>query len=135
RGAGGGRRGVAAAHVEKILAVARSREASGRRLPLPGGREALFRFDEIAFGPRPNLVRPFSYALPVPGRIEVPGGITIVTRTADRESASKKTGEWSAIVAVPRTAGLVVRSRRAGGPGRGGGRGRGPQGGPSSRPG
>src|SRR5262249_35146402 len=88
--------------------------ASGRRLPLPGGREALFRFDEIAFGPRPNLVRPFSYALPVPGRVEVPGGITIVTRTADRESASKKTGEGAAIGAVPGTAGRVVRSGRAG---------------------
>ena len=110
----GGLRGVAAAHVEKILAVARSRGASGRRLPLPRGWEALFSFDEIGFEPRPKPLRPFSYPLPVPGRIEVPGGITIETRTADRESASKKTGEWSAIVAVLGTAGLVVRSRRAG---------------------
>jgi tRNA(Ile)-lysidine synthase len=110
----GGLRGVSASHVETILAVSRSRTASGRRLPLPGGREALFRFDEIALGPRSSPARPFSRALPVPGRVEVPGGITIVTRTADPETASKETGEWSAIVAVPRTAGLVVRSRRVG---------------------
>ena len=110
----GGLRGVAAEHAEKILAVARSRGASGRRLPLPGGREALFRFDVIVLAVRSAPARPFSYALPIPGRIEVPGGITIVTRTANAESASKQTGEWSAILAVPPVAGLVVRSRRAG---------------------
>jgi tRNA(Ile)-lysidine synthase len=110
----GGLRGVAATHVEKILGVASSKAASGRRLPLPGERDVVFRFDRIWVVPRTPPAQPFAYALPVPGRIELPGGLTVVARNARRRLASKEMGEWSAIVETPETAGLVVRSRRPG---------------------
>jgi tRNA(Ile)-lysidine synthase len=48
----GGLRQVGAGHVERILALARSKAPSGRRLPLPGGREARFRKDDLRLGPR-----------------------------------------------------------------------------------
>jgi tRNA(Ile)-lysidine synthase len=43
----GGLRGISAAHVERLLRIARGKAPAGRRLPLPGGREARFRFDEL----------------------------------------------------------------------------------------
>jgi tRNA(Ile)-lysidine synthase len=50
-GAGGLAR-VGALHVERILGLARSKAPSGRRLPLPGGREARFTRDEVRFEKR-----------------------------------------------------------------------------------
>jgi tRNA(Ile)-lysidine synthase len=44
---GGGLARVGAVHVEGILRLARSSAPSGRRLPLPGGREARFTRDEV----------------------------------------------------------------------------------------
>jgi tRNA(Ile)-lysidine synthase len=110
----GGLRGVAATHVEKILEVAHSKSASGRRLALPGDRDAVFRFDRVCVVPRTPPAQPFAYALPVPGRIELPGGVTVVARTDRRPLASKEMGGWTAIVETPEGAGLVVRSRRPG---------------------
>jgi len=43
---------VGAVHVEGILVLARSRSSSGRRLPLPSGREVRYRLDEVHLGPR-----------------------------------------------------------------------------------
>ena len=43
----GGLAQVGALHVERILALARAKASAGRRLPLPGGREARFTRDEV----------------------------------------------------------------------------------------
>jgi tRNA(Ile)-lysidine synthase len=43
----GGLAQVGALHVERVLELARSKAPSGRRLPLPGGREALFTRVEV----------------------------------------------------------------------------------------
>ena len=48
----GGLARVGAVHVEGILVLARSRSSSGRRLPLPSGREVRYRLDEVHLGPR-----------------------------------------------------------------------------------
>jgi tRNA(Ile)-lysidine synthase len=104
----GGLRGVGHGHVEKLLSLAGG--ASGRRLPLPGGREAFVRFGEIRIGPRVAAAGPFAFELSVPGRVELPGGQAVLARPA-RGPASA--GERSAVVAAP-SGPLVVRSRRAG---------------------
>ena len=56
----GGLARVSALHVEGILKLARSRAPSGRRLPLPGGREARFTRDEVRLEKR---MRPGGEAL------------------------------------------------------------------------
>ena len=48
----GGLGQVGAAHVERVLQIARAKAPSGRRVPLPGGREARATRDEIRFGKR-----------------------------------------------------------------------------------
>jgi tRNA(Ile)-lysidine synthase len=48
----GGLAGVRAVHVDRILALARSRGSAGRRLPLPGGREVRYRQGQLCLGPR-----------------------------------------------------------------------------------
>ena len=50
----GGLAQVGAVHVERVLLLARSRAPSGRRLPLPAGREARFTRDEVRFERRPE---------------------------------------------------------------------------------
>lgn len=104
----GGLKGVGQDPVEKLLALAGG--TSGRRLPLPGGREALVRFGQIRIGPRAAASAPFAFELPVPGRVELPGGQTVLARPADGPVSAGKT---SAVVAAPEGP-LVVRSRRAG---------------------
>ncbi|PYQ14806.1 MAG: tRNA lysidine(34) synthetase TilS [Acidobacteria bacterium] len=104
----GGLRGVGHVHVEKLLALAAA--ASGRRMPLPGGREAFVRFGEILIGDRPAPHRPFALDLPVPGRVELPGGQTLLARP---DSGPAAAAERSAVVAAPEGP-LVVRTRRAG---------------------
>ena len=104
----GGLKGVGHGHVEKLLALAGG--ASGRRLPLPGGREAFVRFGDIRIGPRSAAVGPFAFELPVPGSVELPGGRTVRARPADGPASA---GKSSAVVAAPEGP-LVVRSRRAG---------------------
>jgi tRNA(Ile)-lysidine synthase len=51
-GRAGGLGRVGAVHVDRVLALARSKTASGRRLPLPGRREVRYRLDELWIGPR-----------------------------------------------------------------------------------
>jgi tRNA(Ile)-lysidine synthase len=58
----GGLRGVSAAHVEKVLALVRSKAPRVRRLPLPGRREAVCRAREVRVGPRTAADRPRPYA-------------------------------------------------------------------------
>ena len=50
----GGLAQVGAFHVERVLRLARAKAPSGRRLPLPGGREARFTRDEIRVEKRPG---------------------------------------------------------------------------------
>jgi tRNA(Ile)-lysidine synthase len=106
----GGLRGVTAAHVERVLDLASAEAPSGRRLPLPGGREALFRFDVIRVGPRTSAPSAFAYPLRVPGKVELPGGGALVARPARGPAASN---EETAVVAVPEGP-LVVRTRQPG---------------------
>jgi tRNA(Ile)-lysidine synthase len=106
-GAAGGLRGVRAVHVERLLRLARSAAPSGRSLPLPGGREAQFRFDALWIGPRPRPVEDFALALPVPGRVVLPDGACLVASPADGSLRGT-----AAVVGAP--GGLVVRTRRPG---------------------
>ena len=59
----GGLAQVGALHVERVLELARAKAPSGRRLPLPGGREALFTRDEVRLEKR---ARPAAKAVSSP---------------------------------------------------------------------
>jgi len=48
----GGLAGVGAGHVERVLKLARAAAPSGRRIPIPGGREARFTHRELRLGKR-----------------------------------------------------------------------------------
>jgi tRNA(Ile)-lysidine synthase len=104
----GGLRGIGQGHVEKLLDLAGA--VSGRRLPLPGGREASVRFDDLWIGPRAMPAEPFAFDLPVPGRVDLPRGQALLARPA-RGPASADA--LFAVVAAPEGP-LVVRTRRAG---------------------
>jgi tRNA(Ile)-lysidine synthase len=108
--AAGGLRGVGRGHVERLLALARARGASGRRLPLPGGREARVRFGELRIGPAARAWDAFEAPLAVPGSVDLPDG----TCLRARESAGPLGAErgW-AVVERPEEP-LVVRTRRPG---------------------
>lgn len=114
----GGLRGVSLVHVERILDLAASAAPSGRRLPLPRAREAVFHFAELRVGPRPSPPTPFAYPVPVPGDVDLPGGLRLLARPAPGPGVS---GAETAVVAVPEE-GLVVRTRRPGDRVRAGGR-------------
>ena len=108
----GGLAGVAAVHVEKLLDIARSATPSGRRMPLPGGRQATFAWGELTIGPRRADPGPFTLELGVPGRVDLPGGKTLLAEAAPGPPVSN--GE-SAVVAAPEDGvPLVVRTRRPG---------------------
>ena len=51
----GGLARVGAVHVERLLSLARSPTAPGRRLPLPGRREVRYRQGELCIGPRSTV--------------------------------------------------------------------------------
>ncbi len=106
----GGLRNIQSAHIERILEIAGSTAPSGRRLALPGGREATFRFGEVLVGPSRPAAGPFAFPLPVPGSVDLPGGWAVVARPDAGPAVSQ---QWSAV--VPRPAGpLEVRTRRPG---------------------
>jgi len=108
----GGLEGVSAVHVEKLASLVRSPSASGRRLPLPGGREAQVVFDELRLGPRFTPARPFALKVSVPGRVELPDGTALLAEAARGPAVSNGT---TAVVAAPEGgAELVVRTRRPG---------------------
>jgi tRNA(Ile)-lysidine synthase len=60
----GGLGRVGAVHVERVLQLARGKAPSGRRLPLPGGREARFTRADVRFEKR---AKPASKAVSSPG--------------------------------------------------------------------
>jgi tRNA(Ile)-lysidine synthase len=106
----GGLLAVSSGHVEKLLRVAQAQSSSGRRLPLPGGREATVSFDELRLGPRRPPSPDYALPLPVPGRVELPDGRVMVAEPAAGPAVSN--GE-TAVVAAPE-APLLVRTRRPG---------------------
>jgi tRNA(Ile)-lysidine synthase len=107
----GGLRGVGALHVEKILRLALAPSASGRRLPLPGNREAVFSFDTVLIGPRRKGPAAFVLPLPVPGRVVAPGGLAFTAVTTEGPLVSNP---WEAVVSLEEGRALVVRNVRAG---------------------
>jgi tRNA(Ile)-lysidine synthase len=113
-GEAGGLRGVTARHIERVLDLVASPAPSGRRLPLPGGREAVFHFDEIRLGSRRPAAAgtepDFAVELPVPGQVALPGGGTLEARVARGPAGPR--GD-AAVVAAPAGT-LVVRTRRPG---------------------
>jgi tRNA(Ile)-lysidine synthase len=106
----GGLQGVGLGHVDRILDLASRPDASGRRLALPGGREAIVHFDEVRIGPVPAPAAEFSLKLPVPGRVELPDGRSVVARRALR---SARAGDTATVVEAPE-GDLLVRTRRPG---------------------
>jgi tRNA(Ile)-lysidine synthase len=106
----GGLAGIGFVHVEKILEIASSRDPSGRRFALPGRREAVVSFDDIRIGPRSEGAPGFAYPLPVPGRVELPGGLILTATPASGPEA--RTAE-AAVIEMPGE-GLVVRTRLPG---------------------
>jgi len=110
--AAGGLRGVGLKHVDAIVGLAASEAPSGRRVALPGGREAVFHFDEVRIGAaRPAPAAEFALPLTVPGAVALPDGRSLVARSARGPAASDDA--TTAVVAVP-DAPLVVRTRRPG---------------------
>jgi tRNA(Ile)-lysidine synthase len=108
----GGLAAVSASHIEKLLDLACRKYSSGRKLPLPGGREARVVFDEVRIGGRPSVSAAFALALRVPGRVALPDGRVVVAESAAGPAVSN--GE-TAVVAAPEEGGvLVVRTRRPG---------------------
>jgi tRNA(Ile)-lysidine synthase len=102
----GGLRGVGLKHVDAILDLAATDAPSGRRVALPGGREAVFNFDEVRIAPRRVTAPPFSLPLTVPGAVALPDGRRLVARAARGPAAAD-------VVAVP-DAPLEIRTRRPG---------------------
>jgi tRNA(Ile)-lysidine synthase len=107
----GGLRGVALTHVDRILALATAAKPSGKRLPLPGGREAVVEFAEMRIGPWRAPAPAFAIEVPVPGRVDLPGrGLAIEAQAAKGPAASNGV---TAVVAAP-DGPLTVRTRRPG---------------------
>jgi tRNA(Ile)-lysidine synthase len=104
---------VTAVHLERLAHLVLSPAPSGRRLPLPGGREAVFHFDEVRLGVGAAAVPPGAFALelPVPGRVSLPGGRSLEARAARGPAGTRGGGET--VVRAPIGA-LVVRTRRPG---------------------
>jgi tRNA(Ile)-lysidine synthase len=108
----GGLAGVSAVHVDRLLDLARSPLASGRRLPLPGAREAVVRFGHLRLGPQLARTLPFALPLAVPGDVRIPGGPTVRIEPAGGPARS---GADEAVVAVPMgSEPLCLRTRRPG---------------------
>jgi tRNA(Ile)-lysidine synthase len=103
--AAGGLRGVALEHVDAIVRLARRAATSGRRVALPGGRDAAIHFDEIRIGPADVPARPLDVPLDVPGRVELPDGRFVVARPGR--------GPGPDLVGVP-DGPLTLRTRRPG---------------------
>ena len=72
---------------------------------------AHFRFDEVRVGPRTRGRGRFAYPLPVPGRVELPGGWAL---EALPEPGPAVSNPETALVAAPSGEPLLVRTRRPG---------------------
>lgn len=106
----GGLAGVSATHIERMLKLAQQPASSGRRLPLPGKRVALVRFERLLIARRQPPPEPFVTPLPVPGRVLLPDGRVLA---AEASAGPGVTAPDHAVVPAPR-AGLDVRTRRPG---------------------
>jgi tRNA(Ile)-lysidine synthase len=98
-------------HVQKVLDLGRGAQASGKHLPLPGGREARVDFDLLSFRVARRVAPPFALTLPVPGRVVTPGGLAF-SAVPETGPAVSKPGE--ATVSAPEGQDLVVRPLRPG---------------------
>jgi tRNA(Ile)-lysidine synthase len=105
----GGLRDVGASHVRRLLGFVNVPEASGRLLPLPGGRSALVRFDRLVIARAPSPATPFVLTLDVPGRVDLPDG-----RTLRAEEASAPASGSGSDATVAASHPLEVRTRRPG---------------------
>jgi tRNA(Ile)-lysidine synthase len=107
----GGLHGIGAAHVEKILALSLRPRASGRRLPLPGAREAAVQFAELRIGPHRASDPLATQPLPRAGSLRLPGGWMVTVGPCSPETSSQAT----AVHATEKeAASLVVRARQPG---------------------
>ena len=107
----GGLRSVGLTHVDRIVALAVAPKPSGKRLAVPGGREAVLEFADVRIGPRRPPAVAFAVDVPVPGRVDLPGrGLSLSAQTAGGPAASNGV---SAVVAAP-DGPLTVRTRRPG---------------------
>jgi tRNA(Ile)-lysidine synthase len=106
----GGLRGVGLTHVDAILDLAATPASSGRRIALPGDREAVFSFGEVRIASRRRPGAPFALALAVPGAVALPDGSRLVARASRGPEASSAA---TAVVSVP-DGPLEVRTRRPG---------------------
>jgi tRNA(Ile)-lysidine synthase len=103
--------GLSAVLVERILALARTAAPSGRRITLPGGREAVFEFDMLRIAARQHATGWAALPLSVPGCVEIPGGWTV--SVAPCSSEAPQTLE-QAHVSAEDAERLMVRTRRPG---------------------
>jgi len=94
----GGQQDISAVHVNRILELAGSARPSGKRLALPGDREAVCCFGELRLGPRHQPRRPYDYPLSVPGQVELPGGSSICATPAPGPVVASDT---SAVIVAP----------------------------------
>ncbi|MET0556327.1 MAG: tRNA lysidine(34) synthetase TilS [Vicinamibacteria bacterium] len=106
----GGLRDVGASHVRRLLALVNAPGASGRRLPLPGGRVALVRFDRLVIARTQAPAPAFAALLDVPGRVDLPDGRTLRAE----ETASAAAGSARDAIVAASSAALEVRTRRPG---------------------
>ncbi len=105
----GGLRDVGQGHVDRVLELAAA-SGSGRALHLPARREARTEFDALWLGPRRPAAAAYTLDLPVPGRVDLPGGGAL--KAALDPGPAGGDGR-AAVVAAP-AQGLVVRTRRPG---------------------
>jgi len=112
-------RGIAAHHIEDILALCRPLH-SGRRVKLPGGSIVARQFGNILFiKHEPSTPPGFSYCLPIPGRCTVPEA-DLEFRTTALESGTNAEGPTESVPfravleasSLPSV--LTIRSRRPG---------------------
>jgi tRNA(Ile)-lysidine synthase len=105
----GGLAAISSRHIDAVRALALSPSPSGHRVMLPGGRQALVTFDEVRIGPAATPGAAYSFPLPVPGRVALPGGLAIV---AEPVAGALGDDENTAVIAAEEP--LVVRTRQAG---------------------
>jgi tRNA(Ile)-lysidine synthase len=106
----GGLKGVSRIHLDRILALLDHATPSGKRIALPGNREAEVSFGKLRLGTRRARRAPFAMPLEVPGRVTLPSGGAVVAEPAQPGSVSEQKG---AVVAAP-LGPLEVRTRRPG---------------------
>jgi tRNA(Ile)-lysidine synthase len=108
----GGLADISAVHVERLLDLAGAPRASGRRVTLPGAREAVVCFGHLRLGRRQAPLAPFALAVGIPGDVRIPGGPRV---RIDPAGGPARSGAAEAVVAVPAgSEPLLVRTRRPG---------------------